>query len=365
MSAVEEPIRVGVVGGGLIAQAVHLPALAQMRDRFALVALADPSRAVREALGARYGIATHADWRELIDAHRLGALVVCSPHATHAEVTLAALDAGLHVLVEKPLCISVEDADAICARRDATGRVVQVGYMKRFDAGYASLLASLPDSAADLRLIDVVTYDPWMARPPFTPADLVAGRDVPEAVLAAGAASEREQVEAAIGRGDPAAVKAFSYTFLACLVHDVNLVHGVLEQLGVALPLRAVDSGHWADGKAANIAFRMEDGTAWQCAWLLLEGLEEFRETASFHFAGAIHRLHFSAPYLREHATVHEVVSADGGSERLTRTARIADAYRAQLEHFHACIVEGATCRTPPEQARLDLVALRDAFLAG
>ena len=52
--------------------------------------------------------------------------------------------------------------------------------MKRFDAGFESLLESLPPTGQDLRLIDVVTYDPWMARPPFTPADLVPGHDVPE-----------------------------------------------------------------------------------------------------------------------------------------------------------------------------------------
>lgn len=358
-------LRVGVVGGGLIAQVVHLPTLDRMRDRFALVALADPSRAVREALSARYGIGAHADWRDLLERERLDAVVVCSPHATHAEVVLAALDAGLHVFVEKPLCISVADADAICARRDATGLVVEVGYMKRYDAGYASLLAALPPSAEGLRLIDVVTYDPWLARPPFAPAGLVVGRDLPAELLRAGAAHEREQVEAAVGRGDPASVKAFSYTFLACLVHDVNLVHGVLERLGVPLPAQAVDGAHWGDGRAASAAFRLDGGVRWRCAWLLLEDMEEFRETASLYFADRVHRLRFSAPYLREHATVHEVASACDGEPRLARSARIADAYVAELEHFHACVVDGVACQTPPEQARLDLAALRDAFLAG
>src|SRR6185437_8500843 len=57
-------VRVGVVGGGLVAQAEHIPYLAALRDRFELVALAEPSRTVREALGARYGIAgLHADYR--------------------------------------------------------------------------------------------------------------------------------------------------------------------------------------------------------------------------------------------------------------------------------------------------------------
>jgi predicted dehydrogenase len=361
---VSEPLRTGVIGGGLIAQTVHLPTLAALPEHFQCVAIADPSRVVREALAARYDVHAHEDWRVLLDEEELDAVVVCSPHATHAEITLAALDRGVHVLVEKPLCIGVDDADAICARQVATGRVVQVGYMKRYDVGFASLLQALPADATDLRFIDVVTYDPWMARPPFAPADLIVGRDIPESVLRAAAERERAQVEAAVGRGDPASVKAFSYTFLACLVHDVNLVHGVLERLGVTLPLPAIGAGHWADGRAAEATFRLPDGALWRSAWLLLEGLEEFRETASFYFGNAIHTLRFSAPYLREQPTIHEIVAGDHGTQRRSRTAKIVDAYRAELEHFHACVVDGAVCRTPPEQARLDLAALREAFLA-
>jgi predicted dehydrogenase len=358
-----ERIRVGVAGGGLIAQTVHLPTLRQLADRFELIALADPSPRIRERVGSRYAIRAHADWRQLLE-EELDAILVCSPHATHAEIALAALESGRHVFVEKPLCISIEDADAICARRAETGLVVQVGYMKRYDAGFESLLEQLPSGDRDLRLIDVVTYDPWMVRPPFTPSDLVVGADTPPDLLRRGAESERDQVEAAIGRSDPASVRAYSYTFLACLVHDVNLVHGVLERLGVSLPVAAVDSAHWADGKAASVSFRLPNGASWRSVWMLLEGLERFEEIAAFYFGDQIHRLKFSAPYLREHPTVHEIVAAAAGRDSLTRSARVIDAFRSGLEHFHDCIVTGRECLTPPEQARLDLVALRDAFLA-
>lgn len=359
-----DPLRVAVIGGGAIAQAVHLPALTALEDRFRVVALADPSATVRDALAGRYpGVRMHADWRDALDGGGLDAVIVCSPHATHAEIALAAMDLGLHVFVEKPLCISPEDADAICTRRDATGLTVQVGYMKRYDAGYEALIAGLPENADDLRFVDVVTYDPWLVRPPFVPADLVIGRDVPAETIRQGEESERAQVEQAVGRGDPETVRAFSYTFLACLVHDVNLVHGVLEHLGAAVPAHAVQAGYWADGKAANIGFELVGGVGWQSAWLLLEGLEEFRETASFYFRDEIHRLRFPAPYLRQLPTVYEVSAGVDGRRRETQTEKVADSYRASLEHFHECVTEGVECRTPPEQARLDLLALRDAFL--
>src|SRR5213076_483856 len=72
-------VRVGVVGGGLVAQAEHLPYLSSLRDRFSLAALAEPSATVREAIGARYGIpGLFGDYRALLDAEEVEAVVVCS-----------------------------------------------------------------------------------------------------------------------------------------------------------------------------------------------------------------------------------------------------------------------------------------------
>ena len=137
-------VRVGVVGGGLVAQAEHLPYLAALRDHFDLAALAEPSRTVREALGARYGIGgLHADHSSLLAAGGLDAIVVCSPAGTHAQVVVDALDAGLNVFVEKPMCITLEDADAIIAARDRAGKVVQVGTMKRYDPAVEAMIDNL------------------------------------------------------------------------------------------------------------------------------------------------------------------------------------------------------------------------------
>jgi predicted dehydrogenase len=194
-------LRAGVVGGGLVAQAMHLQHLAAKADRFTIAALAEPSRAVREALGSRYGIARlHADYRGLLDEGGVDALVVCSPAATHAEVVLAALDAGVHVFVEKPMCITLRDADAIVAARDRNGLVVQVGTMKRFDPAYEAMLAELPGSAADLRYISVVVNDPEF-EPFFAAGEIVRGGDLPQEVVEATRRAEAEQVEEAVGSG--------------------------------------------------------------------------------------------------------------------------------------------------------------------
>lgn len=122
-------VRLGVVGAGYVARAVHLPWLARLDDRFRVVALAEPDPAARADAARRWGI-THAYPDHAAVLAEVDAILVCAPPAAHAEIVLDALAAGVHVLVEKPLCLAVEDADRIVAARDRARRIVQVGCMK-------------------------------------------------------------------------------------------------------------------------------------------------------------------------------------------------------------------------------------------
>jgi predicted dehydrogenase len=361
---VSRRLRIGVIGGGLIAQVVHLPNLARLDDAFEVAAIADVSPTVAAGLAGRYAPARgYTDWTAMLDAERLDAVVVCSPHATHAEIALAGLDRGLHVLVEKPLCIAPDDATAICRRRDETGLVVQVGYMKRYDPAYEAFLDALPTSPGGLRLIDVITYDPWMARDPFVPwASVLRGDDVAPTIAEAGRRAEIEQVQRAVGRSDPAVVRAYSYTFLACLVHDVNLVHGVLDRLGVDGAVEPLAASDWAGGHAASFTARLPGGATWSCAWLLLRGLMDFRERASLYFDDAIHELEMPVPYWPDAERVHRVTGVQAGAHAVTNDRHADDAYVAELRHFHACVTDGIACRTPPEQALRDIELLRDLY---
>ena len=357
-------IRVGVVGAGLVAQAEHLPYLSSLRDLFTVTAIAEPSRAVREALGARYGVSgLHADYRGLLDAGGLDAVVVCSPAGTHAEVVLAALDAGLHVFVEKPMCITLADADAIIAARERAGTVVQVGTMKRYDPAVEAMLAALPDSADELRYVSVVVNDAEF-EPFFEPDEIVRGADVARELIEATRRQEAEQVEQAVGSGEEAVVRAFSESLLGSMLHDLNVVHGMLAKLGEPLPARVVGGDWWNEGRAVYGALRLRNGARVDLAWIQLLETFEYRETIQFMFADELHSLEFPSPWLKQHPTVYR---------RSRRGARAVDAhvftaydesFSRELRHFHACIVDGVECRTSPEGARVDIEVLTQMFLA-
>lgn len=359
-----ERVRVGVVGCGMVAQAEHLQNLLQLFDRFEIAALADPSRVVREAMAARYGVSSvHADHRALLDGGGLDAVVVSAPAAAHAEVVLATLDAGLHVFVEKPLCITLTDAHRIVTARDRARKVVQVGYMKRFDPAWQRMLAELPESADELRYIRVMCHDPeWV--PFFAEGDIVKGTDVPAEVIDATKRSEAEQVEEAVGNASPDAIFAFSDAYLGSMVHDVNVVHGLLERLREPLPARVVDAAWWNGGRSITGSLALANGARWDSAWIQLLDLREYQEQVTFYFRESLRQLTFPSPWLKQAPTRYERSEADG----LDRSVRVFESHREafvrELVHFHECITRGAECRTPPEQARLDIEVLTEMFRA-
>jgi predicted dehydrogenase len=355
-------LRIGVVGGGLVAQAMHLHYLAHLSDRFELVAVAEPSQLVRESLRRRYGLeATYPDYQELLDGTKLDAVVVSSPAQTHAQVTLAALERGLHVFVEKPMCITLDDADRIIAARNASGRVVQIGYMKRFDPSWERMLDGMPDSAESLRYISVVVHDPEFG-PFFGREDIMRAGDVPRMVLDAGREQLRAQVGEAVGADSPAVLNAFEASFLGSLVHDVNLVHGLLERLGEPLPGEVIDGDWWNEGFAVTGAVRLASGGRWDSAWIQLLDIFEYRERVTFFFAEEVHSLTFPSPWLKQSPTLYEASRAEGRGRHVETFESYEESFARELAHFRDCIVDGVECRTPPEQARLDMDVLTQMF---
>src|SRR3954471_14266375 len=145
-------IRVGVVGCGLIAQVMHLPYLTELEDRFEIAALCDLSEPVATELARRYGVArTHARWDDMIDAGGLDAVMILTS-GSHAPVAIAAARAGLHVFTEKPMCLSVAEAEAMVAAAAEADVRLMVGTMKRYDPAYERLAELLP-AVEDLRLV--------------------------------------------------------------------------------------------------------------------------------------------------------------------------------------------------------------------
>ncbi|HVO19680.1 MAG TPA: Gfo/Idh/MocA family oxidoreductase [Anaeromyxobacter sp.] len=117
----ERRLRVGVVGTSWWAELEHLPGLASRADvELSGLCGRDPTRL--SAVAARHGIPeTYTDWRELLSHGRLDAVVISTPNHLHREQALAAVEAGLHVICEKPLALTLAQAREMADRAARAG----------------------------------------------------------------------------------------------------------------------------------------------------------------------------------------------------------------------------------------------------
>ncbi len=126
---------IGIIGGGMIAQIAHLPFyLSDSRCRVAAVAEFRPSL-VAALTGAVGNAAIVADHDALLKDSAIDAVVISMPRSATGPITLAALEAGKHVMTEKPMAHTVEQAERLVGAGRARDLIYAVGYMKRYDPG--------------------------------------------------------------------------------------------------------------------------------------------------------------------------------------------------------------------------------------
>jgi predicted dehydrogenase/threonine dehydrogenase-like Zn-dependent dehydrogenase len=126
-------IRLGLIGVGSHMNDVLLPNLKNMADTFAIYGVASRSGSTAGIAARKHHapIAT-SDYRELLEAPEIDAVLIATRHTTHARFVKEALDSGKHVFVEKPIALTVEDAQEIVAKSSETGLIVRVGFNRRF-----------------------------------------------------------------------------------------------------------------------------------------------------------------------------------------------------------------------------------------
>ena len=141
----EKKIRMGVIGCGGIANGKHLPA-EQRNPASELVAFCDIVEERAQKACEKYGeegSKVYTDYRELLKDESIDAVLVLTPNNAHCRITVDALNAGKHVLCEKPMAMNYAEAKEMLEARDKSGKVLTIGYQNRFrpDALYCKRLA--------------------------------------------------------------------------------------------------------------------------------------------------------------------------------------------------------------------------------
>lgn len=127
-------VKVGIIGTGWIAEA-HVANYLKCPD-VEIVAAADliPGKAEKFCKDNGIdGVRLYPDHKSMIDAEELDAVSVCTYNRTHAECTIYALEHGVNVLLEKPMCVTLEEAVEICRAEKKSGKILSIGFQPRFD----------------------------------------------------------------------------------------------------------------------------------------------------------------------------------------------------------------------------------------
>lgn len=348
-------IRIGVVGAGLIGQVEHIPNLRRLERLFDVVGVADASADMRHELESR-GYKAFRSYEQLFDAG-IDAILIAAPDQYHAEITLHALDRGIHVFCEKPLCFSVPQAKEIAAARDKAGKVVQVGYMKRYDPSYEKLLSLLPKDASELRMVSVEVQDPdsW----PFNQhqGDFVKTSDIPADIVADGKRLRDQQVTRAVGRElTPSQMWGYTNSYCSSMVHDINVAHGVFERLGVETG-QVVGAAFFAGGDGSHGCVRLAGCDAiLQMTHLFVHKVADYKERVTIYFNDYVFELTFPSPYLNHFPTRLTVSKSDGMCWQETAyRANYEEPFIRELIGFWKSMVEGAPVRNTVEAAIKDL----------
>lgn len=351
---------VGVVGCGNLAQVVHLPNLMRLSDRFRLRGLCDIDPRARELVAASYpGVPIHADVADLV-AMPLDAVLIITTGNHLRELTVAA-EAGLHVFLEKPICLTAGEAALAVAAVEHAGITTSVGYMKRHSPGTLQAARTLPELGRLLSISCELWHPPqdrYLAghgartRPPGTDGFESGMRSLVTTGPIGQALEDSLGVDATLEQ-------RIAYFLLVTVgIHEINLLRAFVGE-----PVRtAMDVWHGGFGGQVRLTFPNDVPATF--TWL-------FPPSGSHHellaFVGERGRLQvrYPPPYLPLVPVTVEW-ERDGPGGAISSGSVIAgheDPFKQELLAFHAAVTEGAPVTTTVADAAADLALIREATL--
>jgi predicted dehydrogenase len=342
---VSRPIRVGVVGCGLIAQSMHLRVLSDL-PQFELVAVCDADPGVAETVSSRFGAgASFTAYEDLLALPEIDAVLVATPD--HFPPALAALSRGRHLLVEKPLCWTPSQGAELVSAADEASVVALVGYMRRYDSAYEATLAQLRHLGGIRygRIHDFACrFD--KDRPLYDLAVPATTDGTPRQDFA----RHHAEIVAALGAERSAHLGSLYFMLLMFASHDLSMARGIFGSPEQVVDARLIDDA----SLVVQLAYR-ETGP---CIFELSVGTryEWFDEEVSLFGDEATLTVRLADPFVQYARSVATLRTREGdGYTDRAFTSGTTDAFRREWLHFERCIHQGEEPRTPLTDGLADL----------
>ncbi|MCY4107097.1 MAG: Gfo/Idh/MocA family oxidoreductase [Chloroflexi bacterium] len=351
----DRPLRVGVLGCGAIAQIMHIPYLVE-HECFELVSLCDAHSPVLQAVADRWQVQRrYTRMEEFLRSDSLDAVIICHS-GSHKQSVLAALAAGLHIFVEKPLVYNLREAEEVAESAEGTDRVIQLGYHKLYDPAFAYARERIREMR-DLAFARVTVLHPWNDLG-WSPHRLrrghgviLAGHVEPadwqtlyETQLRYSAGGELTAlVDEALGKNAGNDHLRLAYAQLCTsLIHQVYTMDALLGE-----PTRVCSCEVWRQGLSMHFVLEYPGDVRSSWDWHFLSHLKDYRE--EYAFFGNHDRVfwQFPSPYYRNFPSP---VIIQGGQGELSWEKRVTvsldEAFECELLAFHENITTGNTPRS-------------------
>jgi predicted dehydrogenase len=322
-------IRIGIVGCGEVTQIMHRPSLSQLADLYEVTALCD--------IG------------ELVSRSDVDAVLVASPHAFHAEVTLAAIAAGKHVLVEKPMCVNQREAQEIVAARQKNGVVVQVGYMRR----YAPAFLYACDAVKQIGAIKFARVRDFLGSNSLIinqTSAVIRDHHLPKRIQEEANRRDEELVMEALGGNQTEDVKMAYRLMLGLSSHDLSAMRELL-----GMPGGVLFAAQRAGGRYLAAAFDYE---GFVCQFETgVDNIPRFDAHLEVFAERKTIRVQYDTPYIRNLPIRVFTTEANGQGGVTTTDAHPAwgDPFVAEWKAFYNNVTENRLPKSGPEDFLLDL----------
>jgi predicted dehydrogenase len=351
-------VRVGLVGCGEVTQIMHLPSLRQLEDRFAVTALADVSRTVAEGVGERWDVAPPnrlRDWRDVVARDDVDAVLVSCPNAYHAEVAVGALEAGKHVLIEKPMCLTRREADEVVDAQQRTGLVVQVGYMRRYAAAFreACRLVSAMNEIRLARVRNILCLNEMIGD---QAAIVVRADDLSADMLARVGEDQAALLREELGEGAEEEALHTYFFLLSLCTHDFSAMRDL-----IGLPQDVLYATR-RNGRVSPFLTMAFDYGNFVCHYEAgFDELPRVEQDLQVYANDHVVKVAYGTAHVRNTPVRLSVTEAVGrvGTESRVVTPSWEDPFVSEWLAFHSSVIDGAPVRASAADARLDVELCR------
>jgi predicted dehydrogenase len=347
-------LNVGIIGLGEVAQVIHLPVLEALPQRYRITAVCDISPKLVQYIGDKYRVDNrYTDAMELVKQKDIDVVFVLNSDEYHAECAIAAADNKKHVLIEKPMCLTKSEADAIIDARNRNGVKIMVGYMRRYAASFVEAVKEIGgwEKIQYARVRDIIGPNSFFVKPT---SHVVSFDDIPEALKAD--KNQRANMLVREATGLEADSPYFGLYRLLCGLssHDLSAMREAIGMPKGVVGAKMTNNGSLflsaiLDYHQFSVTF--ETG---------IDGQGRFDAHVEVYSTHKSVRVQYDTPYIRHLPTqlhIHETVG-EKYTESVIRPT-FTDPYTLELQYLHDVITQDLTPKTTPEDYKNDLAIFK------